>query len=203
MLCGFDFDDANSPQFLSYSHIISQIPKSIALSFNLFSLSNETNDKLKEKLGLKEINGLFAAVSQSQRIELMSTVMKDSKHVIDNLHNVKGHLSKIIELERQRADFNDALFLTNLNRVLGRLSTAKTDMNGQSFRKLAILFESILLPSVAEERKEAFSSLYHNWAEIQFLMYDFGALATSDLFVLEGIKVRMHLCTFLHLQQVF
>jgi hypothetical protein len=115
---------------------------------------------------------------------------------------VKGHLSTIIELERERSDFDDALFLSNLNKFLGRLSTAKTDMNGQSFRKLAILFDLILLPSVADERKEAFSALYHNWAEIQYLMYDFGELATKDPAVLDGIKVRMHLCTFLHLQQV-
>jgi hypothetical protein len=203
VLCGFDFDDLNSTQFLCFSHIISQIPKSIGLTTNLFSNAGETSDILKDKLGIKEISGVFSAISPEQRKELISTVMKDSKNVIDNLHNVKGHLSKIVELERERHDFDDVLFLKNLNHHLGRLSTAKTDMNGQSFRKLAILFESILLPCVAEERKQAFSAFYHNWVEIQYLMYDFGELATSDTSILDGVKVRMHLCTFLHLQQVF
>ncbi len=78
--------------------------------------------------------------------------MKDTKRSIDNLHNVKGHLATIVELERQRDDFNDAMFLSNLNRVLGRLSTAGTDMNGKSFRKLGILFESILLVLPKEGR---------------------------------------------------
>lgn len=202
ILCGFDFSDANSAQFLCYSHIISQIPKSLALSVSLFSQSNETNEKLKEKLGLKEMNGLFASISSEQRNELLSTIMKNSRQVIDNLHNTKGHLAKIVDLERDRKDFDDTQFLSNLNRYLGRLSTAGTDMNGQSFRKLATLFDKILLPSVAQERKEAFTALFHNWVEIQYLMYDFGALATSETSVLEGIKTRMHLCTFIHLEQV-
>lgn len=202
VLCGLDFSDTNSPQFLCYSHIIAQIPKSIALSVNLFTQPNESNEKMIQNLGLKEMNGVFADVTPEQRVQLLSTIMKESKQAIDNLHNVKGHLSKIIELERDRKDFDDTLFLSNLNKILGRLSTAGTDMNGQSFRKLAILFESILLPSVANDRKEAFSALYHNWTEIQYLMYDFGELATSEKSVLDGMKARMHLATFLHLQQV-
>jgi hypothetical protein len=201
VLCGLDFADTNCIHFLCYSHIISQMPKWITLSVALFTNNNPVSEKLREDLGLKEINSLFAAVSAEERNLLLSTVMQDLKQVIDNLHNVKGHLSRIVELERERKDFNDPLFLSNLNRVLGRLSTAGTDMNGQSFRKLAILFEEILLPSVAETRKKAFASLYHNWTEIQFLMYDFCELATSDKSILDGIKTRMHLCTFLHLHQ--
>lgn len=157
---------------------------------------------MKQKLGLTNMSGLFADVSPEERVQLMSTILKNSKQAIDNLHNVKGHLSKIVELERDRKDFDDTLFLSNLNRYLGRSSTAGTDMNGQSFRKLAILFESILLPCVADDRKEAFSALYHNWTEIQYLMYDFGELVTSDISILAGMKTRMHLATFLHLQQV-
>lgn len=147
----------------------------------------------------------FSSVSPEERKELLSTIMKDTKRSIDNLHNVKGHLAAIVELERQRNDFNDALFLSNLNKVLGRLSTAGTDMNGKSFRKLAVLFESILLPSVAEGRRAAFSSFFKNWLEIQFFMYDLGELALrdSDPSILDGLKVRMHICTFVHLQQVF
>lgn len=202
ILCGFDFSESNATQFLCYSHIIAQIPKSIALSVSLFSNNNPDKEKLKENLGLKEINSLFTAVSPEERNKLLSTVVKDLKQVIDNLHNVKGHLARIVELERERSDFNDTLFLSNLNRVLGRLSTAGTDMNGQSFRKLAILFEEILLPCVAASRKEVFASLYHVWTEIQFLMYDYCELATSDTSILDGLKTRMHLCTFLHLQQV-
>lgn len=172
------------------------------LSVALFTNNNPVTEKLREDLGMKEINTLFSAVSAEERNFLLSTTMKDLKLVIDNLHNVKGHLSRIVELERERGDFNDALFLSNLNRILGRLSTAGTDMNGQSFRKLAILFEEILLPSVTEDRKEAFASLYHNWTEIQFLMYDYCELVSSDKSILDGIKTRMHLCAFLHLQQV-
>lgn len=155
-------------------------------------------------LGYKEISSLFSAISPEERIQLMSGVIKDSKLAIDNLHNVKGHLSKIVELERQHPQFDDALFLANLNEHLGRLSTAGTDMNGESFRKLAILFEAILLQCVARDRREAFSSLYHNWSEIQFLMYDFGELSASncDPTVINGVKLRMHICTFVHLQQV-
>jgi len=201
ILCGLDFAGSNSAQFLCYSHIISQVPKSIATSLSIFSSSNPDAATWKENLGLKEINSLFTAISAEERNTLLSTVMKDLKEVIDNLHTVKGHLARIVELERDRKDFNDTLFLSNLNLILGRLSTAGTDMNGQSFRKLAILFEEILLPAVARDRKEAFASLYHNWSEIQFLMYDYCELATSDKSILDGIKTRMHLCTFLHLHQ--
>ncbi|HYN44579.1 MAG TPA: hypothetical protein VER35_01135 [Candidatus Limnocylindrales bacterium] len=170
----------------------------------LFSDENEPNERLKKMLGYKEISSLFSAISPEERIQLMSGVIKDSKLAIDNLHNVKGHLSKIVELERQHPQFDDALFLANLNEHLGRLSTAGTDMNGESFRKLAILFEAILLQCVARDRREAFSSLYHNWSEIQFLMYDFGELSASncDPTVINGVKLRMHICTFVHLQQV-
>lgn len=205
VLCGLDFNDANSHQFQCYSHLISQIPKTLAHSVSLFSLPSESNDYLKDKLGLKEIACVFSSISSEERKELLSTIMKDTKRSIDNLHNVKGHLATIVELERQRDDFNDAMFLSNLNRVLGRLSTAGTDMNGKSFRKLGILFESILLPSVAERRKAPFSSFFKNWLEIQFFMYDLGELAlrNCDPSVLDGLKVRMHLCTFVHLQQVF
>lgn len=155
-------------------------------------------------LGYKQIAALFSKCSQPERIELLSEIVKDSKLAIDNLHNVKGHLSKIIELERERPDFNDGLFLQNLNEHLGRLSTAGTDMNGESHRKMAILFESIMLPCVAADRKVAYSSLYHNWLEIQCLMYDFGELVLHDcdLAVIDGVKRRMHLCTFIHLFQV-
>ncbi len=79
---------------------------------------------MKQNMGLKEMNGVFADVTPEQRVQLMSTIMKDLKQAIDNLHNVKGHLSKIIELERDRKDFDDTLFLSNLNKILGRLSTA-------------------------------------------------------------------------------
>lgn len=204
-ICGLDFDSENCHQFFSYAHIISQIPKSISLSAHLFSQpADEPNDKLKEMLGYKQIAGLLSKCTPQERIELLSGTVKDSKVAIDNLHNVKGHLSKIIELERQHPQFNDSLFLLNLNEHLGRLSTAGTDMNGEAHRKMAILFEVIMLPCVAAERREAFSSLYHNWLEIQYLMYDFGELATKDCDpdVINGVKLRMHLCTFLHLQQV-
>jgi hypothetical protein len=205
VLCGLDFNDANCHQFQSYAHLISQIPKSLAHSVSLFALPSEANDFLKDKLGLKEMTCLFSCVSPEERKQLLATIMKDTKRSIDNLHNVKGHLAVIVELERQRNDFNDALFLFNLNKVLGRLSTAGTDMNGKSFRKLAVLFESILLPSVAEGRRPAFSSFFKNWLEIQFLMYDLGELALQncDPSILDGLKVRMHLCTFVHLIQVF
>jgi hypothetical protein len=205
VLCGLDFNNANSHQFQCYAHLISQIPKSLAHSVNLFALPSEANDYLKDKLGLKEMACLFSSVSPEERKDLLSTIMKDAKRSIDNLHNVKGHLAVIVELERQRNDFNDALFLFNLNKVLGRLSTAGTDMNGKSFRKLAALFESILLPSIAEGRRAAFSSFFKNWLEIQFFMYDLGELAlrNCDPSILDGLKVRMHLCTFVHLIQVF
>jgi hypothetical protein len=205
VLCGLDFNDSNSHQFQCYSHLISQIPKTLAHSVSLFALPSETNDYLKDRLGLKEIACLFSGVSPEERKELLSTIMKDTKRSIDNLHNVKGHLAVIVDLERQQNDFNDTLFLSNLNTVLGRLSTAGTDMNGKSFRKLAILFRSILLPSVAEGRRAAFSSFFKNWLEIQFFMYDLGELALRDCdpSIMDGLKVRMHLCTFVHLQQVF
>ncbi len=204
VICGLDFDGDNCHQFFSYSHLISQIPKSLSLSAQLFSQSCDPNNKLKEMLGYKQIAALFSAISPQERKQLLSETMKDSKIAIDNLHNIKGHLSKIIELERQHPEFNDGLFLINLNDYLGRLSTAGTDMNGESHRKMAILFDKIILPCVAPDRREAFSSLYHNWLEIQFLMYDFGELATIDCdpSVINGVKLRMHLCTFVHLQQV-
>jgi hypothetical protein len=159
---------------------------------------------LKDKLGYKSIAGLFSVLSTEEREQVMSTICKDSALSIDNLHNVKGHLSNIIDLERDRADFNDGLFLSNLNEHLGRLSTAGTDMSGENHRQLAVLFEKIILPSVAEDRKKSFASLYDNWLEIQFLMYDFGGLAIDekDSSLLDGVKTRMHLCTFAHLQQV-
>jgi hypothetical protein len=204
ILCGLDFSADNCHQFFSYAHVISQIPKSISHSVHLFTNSCPSNDSLKERLGYKSIAGLYSGISPEERKELMSTIVKDCAPSIDNLHNVKGHLSKMIDLERERPDFNDGLFLSNLNEHLGRLSTAGTDMNGESHRKLAILFEKIILPCVAEGRTIAFSSLYHNWLEIQFLMYDFGGLVVDekDSSLLDGVKTRMHLCTFIHLQQV-
>lgn len=204
VLCGLDFDLENCHQFFSYAHIISQIPKSISHSVQLFTNPCEPNDKLKDMLGYKQIAGLFSAVSPEERIQLMSNILKDSVLAIDNLHNVKGHLSKIIDLERDHPGFDDGLFLANLNEHLGRLSTAGTDMNGESHRKLAILFKKIILPCVAVERRASFYSLYHNWLEIQFFMYDFGGLAIgeSDSTILDGVKIRLHLCTFIHLQQV-
>ncbi len=47
-LCGLDFSPENSHECLSYANIIAQIPKSIALSAQLFSTSNESKDKEKE-----------------------------------------------------------------------------------------------------------------------------------------------------------
>jgi hypothetical protein len=204
VLCGLDFSSDNCHQFFSYAHIISQIPKSISHSVQMFTNCCAPNELLKEKLGYKNIAGLFSALAPEERVQLMLHIVKDSALAIDNLHNVKGHLSKIIDLERDRPDFNDGLFMKNLNEHLGRLSTAGTDMNGESHRQLAILFEKIILPCVAVDRKESFSSLYHNWLEIQFLMYDFGGLAVDekDSSILDGVKTRMHLCTFIHLQQV-
>lgn len=76
-------------------------------------------------------------------------------------------------------------------------------MNGQSYRKLAVSYVNVILPSVAFERREAFSSLFHNWLEIQALMYDFGNLKVNDFEVMEGVKLRMHICAFLHLHMVF
>jgi hypothetical protein len=202
VLCGLNFSDSNAAQFLCYSHIIAQIPKSIELSVNLFTQPNdESNEQMKENLGLKNMSGLFANLAPEERALLLSK-MKHLKPGIDNLHNLKGHLSTLVDLERKHPQFDDPLFLTNLNKYLSRLSTAGTDMNGQSFRKLAILFNNVLLPSVADDRKNAFAALFRNWNEIQYLMYDFGQLATSDKSILDGMKTRMHLLTFLHLQQV-
>ena len=153
-------------------------------------------------LGYKQIASLFSAVTPQERLLLMTNIVKDSKIAIDNLHNVKGHLSKIIELEREHPQFDDGLFISNLSEYLGRLSTAKTDMNGESHRKLAILYDKIILPCVAPARRETFRALYENWLEIQFFMYDFGELAVSDDETIGKIKTRMHVCTFIHLQQV-
>jgi hypothetical protein len=75
-------------------------------------------------------------------------------------------------------------------------------MNGQSYRRIAVSYIDVILPSVAEERKEAFSSLFHNWVEIQALMYDFGSLNMIDAGTMEDIKLRMHLSTFMHLHMV-
>jgi hypothetical protein len=186
---------------MCYAHIIAQIPKSIESSVNLFTQPDEAHEQTKVSLGLKDMSGLFAKLSPEDRAKLLSQT-KNLKHGIDNLHNTKGHLSSLIDLERNHKDFDDTLFLTLLNEHLGRLSTAGTDMTGQSWRKLAILFHNVLLPCVAKNRKEAFQALLHNWNEIQYLMYDFGELATSDNSILAGMKTRMHLLTFLHLQQV-
>ena len=204
VLCGLDFCSDNCHQFFSYAHIISQIPKSISHSVQLFTNPSAPNDKLKDMLGYKQIAGLFSSISPEERIQLMSTILKDSSLAIDNLHNVKGHLSKIIELERDNPGFNDGLFMSNLNEHLGRMSTAGTDMNGESHRKLAILFEKIILPCVVADRRESFRALYLNWLEIQFFMYDFGGLASGESHpsLLDKVKTRMHLITFIHLQQV-
>lgn len=201
-LCGLDFAPDNIHQCFSYTNIISQIPKSISLSVKLFSTPTESNDKMKEILGYKQIAALFSSVTPQERLILMKEVVKDSKVAIDNLHNIKGHLSKIVEMERDHPQFNDGLFITNLNEFLGRSSTAKTDMNGESHRKLAILFKEVLLPCVAPDRREAYRALYDNWLEIQFLMYDLGELALTDPVAIGKVKDRMHACTFVHLQQV-
>lgn len=179
-LCGCDFDPANIHNCFSYSYLTTLIPKSISLSAQLFSNSNETSDKMKEMLGYKQIAALFSAVSPEERLVLLKEIVKNSVLAIDNLHNVKGHLSKIIELERETPQFNDGLFISNLNEHLGRSSTAKTEMNGESHRKLAILFKKVILPCVDPDRRKAFRALYKNWLEIQFFLYDFGELAVTD-----------------------
>lgn len=200
MICGLDFHPGNCHESQSFAHLIAQVPKSIELSVQLFSNPNEKNDKLKEQLGYKQIAALFSAVSPQERVALMSEIVKDSKIAIDNLHNVKGHLSKIVELERDQPSFDDGLFITNLHKQIGRLSTA--EMNGESFRICAILFREIIEPSVAVERREACVSLLDNWLEIQFFMYEMGELETEDPTIMAGIKTRVHGCCFVHLQQV-
>lgn len=124
VLCGFDFSDHNSEHFFSYAHIISQVPKSLALSAQLFSSSAELDDtlkrdNLKELLGYKEIAAVLSKLSPAERKQLLGTVYKDCKNAIDNLHNVKGHLYKLIMLERENKGFNDPLFLQNLYKFLG------------------------------------------------------------------------------------
>jgi hypothetical protein len=202
-LCGLDFSPDSIHNCFSYTNLTTLVPKSISLSAQLFSTSNEPNDKMKELLGYKQIAALFSAVTPQERLLLLNEVVKDSALGIDNLHNVKGHLSKIIELERDHPKFNDGLFISNLNEHLGRSSTAKTEMNGESHRKLAILFKKVILPCVAPERRKSFKALYENWLEIQFFLYDFGELVTCDPEVVEKLKIRMHIVTFIHLQQVF
>lgn len=86
VLCGLDFGPHNCHQILSYSHLISQIPKSISLSANLFSHKTLINENLKERLGFKEIAAVLSGLSSEQRKELLSTVMKDSKLMIGSIN---------------------------------------------------------------------------------------------------------------------
>jgi hypothetical protein len=103
VLCGLDFADTNCIHFLCYSHIISQMPKWITLSVALFTNNNPVSEKLREDLGLKEINSLFAAVSAEERNlqipdqpERLSQLTALIKHIDESEKSVRKNSEKTV-----------------------------------------------------------------------------------------------------------
>ena len=98
----------------------------------------------------------------------------------------------MLKLERKRStkDWDDDLFLVNLNLHLQRSSTA--DMKTADWRLLMVKFERIILPSIKTlARKDQMRKFCQLWCELQWIAYLLPAAQRK-----RGVQLRLFYVTF-------
>ena len=101
-----------------------------------------------KNMGISNISSLLAGLTSSNIELLFNTVLKNTKLGIDNLHNIKGHISSIIKMENARNDFDSELFLQSLWNYIGKRGISGQHMNAYDWRKFTINHDRVFLNSL-------------------------------------------------------
>eukprot|EP01092_Planopodium_desertum_P017011 TRINITY_DN97_c0_g3_i1.p1 TRINITY_DN97_c0_g3~~TRINITY_DN97_c0_g3_i1.p1 ORF type:complete len:891 (+),score=-30.34 TRINITY_DN97_c0_g3_i1:376-2673(+) len=97
--------------------------------------------------------------------------LKDYRIGCDNLHNVKGHLLTILDLETNKfaLSVKDA-FKLGLYKKFS--VTSFHELSAKDLRILALSHHSLLLPYIADDkRREEVRQLFQTWCQIQHIIY--------------------------------
>lgn len=165
---------------------------------SLLSILTDLLKSSAEVLGLGDIPALLSDTLQKLKdIDLSKAQwewVKDFIMGLDALHNIKGHLAKIVQRMRTWSNWDDSLFLELIAAKIGRRYIS--DFNGSRFRLLFALWEEVLLPPMkncAQQIRDGMKVMLHWWAEIQWILY-LPPEARGD----RQIRLRYHVLTWLY-----
>ena len=151
-----------------------------------------------EKTGLSAISGLFGkSLEDLKAIDLLDKEWKWVSNFfmgLDPLHNLKGHLYKLIERMRSWTGWDDTLFLSSLSEIVGR--RLLSDLNGSKLRLLFTKWRESILPAATNCSSlitRMLMLMCHNLEEIMWIFYLSPELCSRKL------KLRLHVLCWLHL----